>query len=62
MASKKQAIAWECKHCGHRHMWKWAKEDPMESASIRMYCDKCDGSTWCQMRKLGRDVWAAVWN
>ena len=62
MANKEQSLAWECKHCGHRHMWKWQKEDALDFASIRMYCDKCGDTTWCQIRKLGRDIWAAVWN
>ena len=61
MAHKRQYVAWECSHCGHRHMWLWSQDDMQEACEIRMGCDKCDRGTWCEMRRLGRNIWAAVW-
>lgn len=53
-------IAWECAHCGHRHLWKWEPGDATEG-TIRMHCDKCGAHTFTRMVQIGRQAWAALW-
>jgi rubrerythrin len=33
-------VKWVCRHCGHRHRWRWPEYDVRPGPS-RMVCDTC---------------------
>jgi hypothetical protein len=57
---KYQSVAWECKHCGHRHFWKWGKNEFFDG-DILMECEKCGKGTLCNLQPIGKDSFAAFW-
>lgn len=56
-------VAWECAHCGARHVWKWPLHEVSGDELITMLCDKasdkgCGGRTGGMLRKIGAGAYA----
>lgn len=54
-----ESVAWECKHCGHRHLWKWFEFD-CYVCELDCRCDKCDGNNFGLMVPIGNHAWAVA--
>ena len=54
------SVAWECRHCGHRHLWRWHESDCFPT-DIHMHCRKCRRETGGTLRWIGRLAMALVW-
>ncbi len=58
---KTETVAWECKHCGHRHAWKWPILDTDEGV-IYMTCDNCGKEIKTRMMQIGKHHWSTSYN
>jgi transcription elongation factor Elf1 len=56
----KVTIAWECVHCGHRHLWVWLGYDAM-AGQITMTCDACSNRTKGKLCWIGNECMALIW-
>jgi phage terminase large subunit GpA-like protein len=56
-------VAWECPHCGHRHMWRWDRVDAEACADgpIWMVCHACRAEARLVLWQIGAGVWAGAW-
>lgn len=59
-AEKKDKIAWECGHCGHRHLWTWEHGEAIEG-DVLMHCDACKAMMRTELVQIGRCTWTALW-
>ena len=57
---KTETVAWECKHCGHRHAWKWDEYD-VGNSIIFMTCDKCRREIKTRMMQIGKHHWSTFY-
>ncbi len=59
------SVAWECAHCGKRHLWTWHRvtaDDWSHSKNgVAMRCVACDANGARHLRQIGRDAYAACW-
>jgi hypothetical protein len=62
------SVAWECAHCGKRHLWKWQSSSAvwasLNNRLSHFHCvDKggCMDETLANIRQIGRDAYAACW-
>jgi len=60
MKEPKVSVAWECIHCGHRHLWKWAREDAEIEGPLYMGCGRCL-DTKGDLVRIGKDAYALRW-
>jgi hypothetical protein len=49
----KVTVAWECYHCGKRHLWQWDIWDVLMEEGINMVCE---GKRGCFNETKGRIV------
>ena len=54
-------LAWECPHCGERHLWKWRPYDVTTVGSYLMRCEFCKSKTDMPIVQIGQSSWAGVW-
>lgn len=54
-------IRWECRHCGRKHKWMWARHDVLPGGPIRMNCEACKAITEASMLQSGARTYTAVW-
>ena len=55
----RESVAWECQHCGKRHLWSWPEGDAHE-ADCRLWCELCLGFTEGKLFRIGVRAWAVA--
>lgn len=58
------SVAWECLHCGKRHLFKWPEGEAI-TGPITMDCERefggCGNETQGKLYWIGTDCMAVVW-
>ena len=61
MKEPKVSVAWECRQCGKRHLWRWNDYDIYPDEKIFMSCGHRCMDTPGKLVRIGERSYALSW-
>ena len=61
MEYAKVSVAWECRECGKRRLWRWSMPDVCTDSPIFMVCGKRCEDTKGKLVRIGDEAYALAW-